>query len=372
MPPQPLPQPQAQPQGGVNGLRGLLGSLMQPPQMDESVRNAMMAAGNAMSRNGMGFGKELQSLQQQSAAKQQQQAQLAQKKQVASQTAAWLKSQGAPQQLVTMAEAGAGMEAARLWDGIKKGKTKMPNSWIEFNLAQENPEFAKHLQSTKGGNTFNVGGDPKLGKLGNDFTYLLDENGEVKRDENGAPMATVIVGSPTWLEQQTANEKRNLQQGGKEATGDIVVTEVDRVLEKIEAGDDGWFGKFGLNTTAGIGGYLLQDLPETAANDVKQLISTLKANSAFDRLQQMRAESPTGGALGAVSAPELKLLEDAKGSLAQSQSPQQLIYNIKRLKNIYLDTVHGKGNGPAREVLDETGGGTGNKTKTNVPFQIID
>jgi hypothetical protein len=46
-------------------------------------------------------------------------------------------------------------------------------------------------------------------------------------------------------------------------------------------------------------------------------LNLIKANLAFDRLQQMRDSSPTGGALGQVSELELKLLESAMATIDQ-------------------------------------------------------
>src|SRR5690606_12677220 len=81
------------------------------------------------------------------------------------------------------------------------------------------------------------------------------------------------------------------------------------------------------------------------------LVDTIKANAAFDKLQAMRDSSPTGGALGQVSERELSYLQATIGNLEQSQGAEQLEDNLKRVKNAYLDIVHGPGNGPAREEL---------------------
>lgn len=61
-------------------------------------------------------------------------------------------------------------------------------------------------------------------------------------------------------------------------------------------------------------------------------LRTIQANSAFNRLQEMRDSSPTGGALGQVSERELELLRDAESALSQDQSPEQLRRNLQRYK----------------------------------------
>jgi hypothetical protein len=55
----------------------------------------------------------------------------------------------------------------------------------------------------------------------------------------------------------------------------------------------------------------------------------------------MREASKTGGALGAINTRELELLQSDYGSLAQSQSKEQFIENMERMRNDYLDVIHG-------------------------------
>lgn len=66
----------------------------------------------------------------------------------------------------------------------------------------------------------------------------------------------------------------------------------------------------------------------TGAKDVQEMLKTIQADSAFGTLQEMRANSPTGGALGAVAVPELEMLQASKAALSQEQNPQQLRENI--------------------------------------------
>jgi hypothetical protein len=73
---------------------------------------------------------------------------------------------------------------------------------------------------------------------------------------------------------------------------------------------------------------------------------TIKANISFDKLQAMREESPTGGALGQVSTFELQNLMAVFGSLEQSQDANELSYNLRRVQKVYNDVIHGEGNHP--------------------------
>jgi hypothetical protein len=75
-------------------------------------------------------------------------------------------------------------------------------------------------------------------------------------------------------------------------------------------------------------------LGATPANTLKGALETIRSNIGFSELQKMRDESPTGGALGQVAVQELNYLQAALGSLDQSQKPEVLISNLKKIKNI--------------------------------------
>ena len=138
----------------------------------------------------------------------------------------------------------------------------------------------------------------------------------------------------------------------KDARNDITSQDIDRAI-KVALDNPDWTTSFLGNALSGVAG--------TPAHDLSSLVDTVKANIGFDQLQAMRNASPTGGALGQVSDTENKLLQGVLGSLSTSQSPAQFVYNMKRLKNVYLDIVHGKGNGPQRYDL---GDGTANDPGT--------
>ena len=86
--------------------------------------------------------------------------------------------------------------------------------------------------------------------------------------------------------------------------------------------------------SAGFPGVYLSKLPATEAADLKRTLETIKANLGFDALQEMRANSPTGGALGQVAVQELVALQATLRSLEQDQSPEQLKANLSKVKEI--------------------------------------
>lgn len=81
-------------------------------------------------------------------------------------------------------------------------------------------------------------------------------------------------------------------------------------------------------------GSMLSALPNTDARALNNLLTEIKARVGFDNLQQMRDNSPTGGALGAVSEMENKLLQAVEGTLDPGQ-PDQLRENLKIIKDLY-------------------------------------
>lgn len=87
-------------------------------------------------------------------------------------------------------------------------------------------------------------------------------------------------------------------------------------------------------TTTGIGG-LARNLPMTGARDLDAKLTTIKANLGFDRLQEMRDLSPTGGALGQVAVQELQALQATVASLDQYQSPKELRKSLDKIEQHY-------------------------------------
>ena len=82
-------------------------------------------------------------------------------------------------------------------------------------------------------------------------------------------------------------------------------------------------------------GSLLKILPGTEARTMQADLNLIRANLAFDRLQQMRNSSPTGGALGQVSELELKLLESAMASVDQGLDPEEFRIRLNDVSTVY-------------------------------------
>lgn len=105
-------------------------------------------------------------------------------------------------------------------------------------------------------------------------------------------------------------------------------------IRKDAADNGGWF------ETGTSGAISRAVLPAgTAGFDLAENIKTVDANSAFSALQQMRDNSPTGGALGQVTEKELDLLKSSIANLNPDQSQEQFLANLKIAQNAYIDML---------------------------------
>lgn len=144
---------------------------------------------------------------------------------------------------------------------------------------------------------------------------------------NSDGTATIIPGSPTDLEMQLkqqeadaeareATNKNSAQTDNTIAAAKSTVRSLARSQELVGWGTTGWRQQlFG-----GVGGF--------DPHQLREELSTVKANISFDRLTEMRAASPTGGALGNVTEGELKLLSDTIAAISPTQDPDSLRENL--------------------------------------------
>lgn len=202
------------------------------------------------------------------------------------------------------------------------------------------------VRSRRAGATqVNVGQDGRpYGDPPKDMVWARDAQGQIQltRDPKTgafAPVAIPIPGSKPALEAEERVAKGEATKRQAEMTGNIVVERINRVLGLLQSA--------ALPTT-GLLGEAFSRIGGTAASDIARNLDTIEANIAFDALQQMRAASPTGGALGAITERELELLSSTMGSLRQSQTRDQFLFNLTTIHDQFLDTVHGPGQGPPR------------------------
>jgi hypothetical protein len=94
-------------------------------------------------------------------------------------------------------------------------------------------------------------------------------------------------------------------------------------------------------------------LPFTSAGRLKATIDPIKANLAFDKLQEIRQNSPTGGAVGNVSDNDMKLLASVAGSLDPGQGEDRLDRTLRDVRKRYVDLLMTWGYSP-QEINEAT------------------
>lgn len=221
----------------------------------------------------------------------------------------------------------------------------------EFAKSQGYPgTFQDYMleQRKAGGTSVNVKSE---GTIPTGFKAVRDEQGNLIRYEP-------VPGGPAAIEAEqaaTAAENKNSDENRK---ANVVLDEIDRAFATLDSPS--------LPETGFIGN-ALKGVPGTDSHSLANNLTTIKSNIGFDRLQAMREASPTGGALGNVTVQEIERLEAVLGSLLQSQREEDLRYNLARLNNLYLDTVHGEGKGPARMELPDLNQGPAQPQQPGMP-----
>jgi len=246
------------------------------------------------------------------------------KRQSANKTVEYLRKNGYPE-IAAMVEQNpaiaSNVMSALLSKRLSPAETTGSMQNYEFLISQGLPkDQAIERAFGKGGSTFNLG--PKT-QISGDYVIVEDPTAE-----SGVRFIP-IKGSKADKEAAAAAEREGVTQQQAAQKEAVVSKSVDFLVGKIDAG-----GLFNL-PEAGIVGDVLGALGiNQDAVDFKNELASVQANVAFDRLQQMREASKTGGALGSVSEGELDLLMAAYGNIKQSTSPKKLKENLLYIKKI--------------------------------------
>jgi GH24 family phage-related lysozyme (muramidase) len=135
-----------------------------------------------------------------------------------------------------------------------------------------------------------------------------------------------IPGSP---QARAETERRTAQV----TAANVVTRDIDRILERLNTAVLPVTGMGATTMAALVGG--------SPAADVAELRKTIEGNISFNKLNELRQQSPTGGALGNVTDKDLELLKTTLGSLNQNQSPRQFRENLLNLRNAFMEVIHG-------------------------------
>lgn len=138
--------------------------------------------------------------------------------------------------------------------------------------------------------------------------------------------------------EKEAGQKRDLEQ-----VRDELANVIDAARRAKDMSRNGWF-------TTGIGSGVNHWLGTPAAKNLQGQLDVIGSNVAFDRLQKMRAESPTGGALGSITERELQLLQSTVASLDPGQDDEQFQRNMDTIIQRYSDMLGKLGGEAAAEA----------------------
>jgi hypothetical protein len=160
---------------------------------------------------------------------------------------------------------------------------------------------------------------------------------ELRKDPaTGALSMAPIPGGPAEIEAMEQADKAKGRKTQQARAGGTVVQDLQRALNIVQTNP-----KATGRSAAAIA--LLPEVvrAETDYQAAQGMVQSALSNVGLDTLQQMRENSPTGGALGQVPIQQQQRLEQVLGSLDLSQRKEVVEDNIKRVINIYMDSIHG-------------------------------
>mgnify|MGYP001270550956 CR=1 FL=1 len=204
------------------------------------------------------------------------------------------------------------------------GTTRYKNA-IAAGLVPKTTEFERFMLTGKIDNSFEAEYRKTLTKppAGQDYEFVYDEMGQFQ--------SVKLVNIEGGKQEQTAGKEdqaRFEKMTNQSRSGRIVLENIDTAIQLA-----------GLPRSTGLAGQAFQNLGGTNAKNLSKAIETVSATIGFDRLQRMRDESPTGGALGQVAVQELEALRATMGSLDLTQEKEILVGNLQRVKREYITSM---------------------------------
>lgn len=206
-----------------------------------------------------------------------------------------------------------------------------------------------YQENEKTGEITAITGDPKNAQVGDyQLRRSYDGNG------NLSVSMEVIPGSETDKKQKEANRKTSLGLKSRGAKVDLMDRSISEAITLLDQDPEiaEWQGAL-VRVLGRKTGDVIGAGSKTAVLDT--LLTTIKANIGFDKLQNMRDESPTGGALGQVAIQELIALQSSIASLDPKQGPTSLKGNLQYILDTYNANMERLANSYSDEVLRQYG-----------------
>jgi hypothetical protein len=212
-------------------------------------------------------------------------------------------------------------------------------------------QWLKELEKKRDPKATSANVDPKTGIQYDppppDMTYKHNPDGSFVIDPNtNTPVAVAMPGTKLAGEQTAAEEKKAGQAESKKKSIGVATGMIDKATKILE--EDSW-----TTPITGAMGALASIKPGSRSADFQEALNPIKAIVAFDNLATMRANSPTGGALGNVSNEELNLLASTLGSFNTNQSHESLKENLELIRGLMNDDPLLGDKNPAKLALEK-------------------
>ncbi len=150
------------------------------------------------------------------------------------------------------------------------------------------------------------------------------------------PTRTYQVSSEGKVDDLGENAPKGAQTDAQKSQAIQSLRETIDKLDNLafDAGDNGGWGETGLT------GSIMSSIPGTPARDLSGAITSVQANTAFDKLQNLKQNSPNGGGLGGnTSDADMSLLKTSVANLDQFQSADAFFRNVAQAKRSYLQML---------------------------------
>lgn len=152
---------------------------------------------------------------------------------------------------------------------------------------------------------------------------IADAANQTRRD-----VAQVTADASAQRVADKAAEKRDVAFNQDQA----MLSNMEGAMDRLSTAANEVLVHPGLGGITGIRGKI-PNIPGTEAANAAAKLQTLKAQTGFGILQEMRNASKTGGALGSVTEKELGFLQNALAALDTAQSIEQFQESLQKIKD---------------------------------------
>jgi len=262
----------------------------------------------------------------------------------AAQTAAQIQQLNKQEQKKTQEEQ-AGLRASSMATALKAAGHEELARQVELGDTEAYKRGLQLISPEKGKTSIEDIVDPATGVTNK---VLLSADGTILRTVGVSKMPefkSITLPNGKIVLENTVTKKRSEPQDTQEAADQerkriqklySDLAGVDNVLSTVAEAkaiveDDGLVGATGVF-------YTLASMPfPSDARKLQTKITTLQSTLAFDRLQKMRDESKTGGALGQVSNIELQLLQSALTALDPVVGEEEFKKQLEKVQKHYTN-----------------------------------